>query len=315
MSFLQSMLVALLALPAALQGQTDALARDYTEACRLDSLGKHAKAIVILDRLEADPAWRYKAVMRRGSARFALKEPMKALEDLTLATRLEPDSMAPYLNRGSMYLELGMPERSLADIEEGLRRCRSAKDSASALMNKGATLTHVRRFEEALRAYDHSLVLRPEDAATLMNKASVLDDLGREAEAREILLGLHAATPDDVYVINNLGFHASNRDDHAEALRWFEKALVLRPDDPIVLNNLSYAQLRTGAVDKALQNAQRSIKLYPANSYAHRNLGLIWLEKGEKDKACAALEEALRRGFTEMYGPEAETLRRTRCAP
>lgn len=306
----------LLLSPATAAAQVDPNQRAFSEAVRLDSTGRHAQAVRILDRLSEVPGWEYKALLRRGIIRHQhLGQHQLAVSDLGRAARIAPDSAAPWLNRGSVYLELGMPDRALADTEEGLKRCRSAEDSASAYLNLGVIHAHTRRFELALQAYDRSLALQPDDWATLMNKATVLDDLGRADEARAIFLRLHEQRPGEVPIMNNLGFQASNQGDHAEALRWFEKACALRPDDPVVLNNLGYAQHMAGRHDEALRSVQRSIKLYPANSYAHRNLGLIWLAKGDKAKACDAFEEALRRGFTQQYGPEVDRLRKERCAP
>lgn len=297
-------------------GQADGWKRDFDEAMRLDSIGKDAQAVKILDRLVKQPDWEYRARMQRSAILFSdLGRRQEAFEDVSKAMQLRPDSIGPYLNRASFYLSTGMPDRALADLEAGLLRCRAADDSASFYLNMGAALGQVRKFQEALTSYDNALALKPDDWGTLSNKAAVLDDLGRSSESKAIYLKLHALKPEEVVILNNLGFLASNQGDHAEAMRWFEKARKLTPDDAVVLNNLAYAQLKTGAMDEALRNVQRSIKLYPDNSYAHRNLGLIWQAKKEKGKACDAFEEALRRGFTEQYGPEVEQLRREYCTP
>ncbi|MBK9175819.1 MAG: tetratricopeptide repeat protein [Flavobacteriales bacterium] len=302
--------------PAMTFGQADAFQREYDEATRLDSVGKHAQAVKILDRLVKRPDWEYRARMQRSAILFShLGRTQEAFEDVTEAMRLRPDSIGPYLNRASYYLSTSMPDRSLADLESGLARCRKAEDSASFYLNMGAAYGQMRKFQDALRSYDNALALKPDDWGSLSNKAAVLDDLGRPDEAKTIYLKLHAQKPEEVVILNNLGFLASNQGDHAEAMRWFDKARKLTPDDAVVLNNLAYAQLRIGSVDEALRNVQRSIKLYPANSYAHRNLGLVWQAKKEKGKACDAFEEAISRGFTAQYGPEVEQLRREYCTP
>ncbi len=288
--------------------------REWEKAMALDSVGKHEQALKMLDGFLKDPERRYKAQMARSVILFEhLERYEEAFAAVSAAMELEPDSVAPYMNRGSMYLSMHMPDRAMVDLEEGLRHCRSGQDSSSVLVNLGSAYTMVRRFNEALAAYDLALAHEPDNWAALSNKAAVLDEVDRAEEARDIYLKLHEMRPDELPILNNLGFLASNRKDYPEAIRWFSEALEKAPNDPIVLNNLGYAQLMGGDTDTALRNVQRSIKLNGSNSYAYRNLGLIWKAKGDKDKACSAFEEALGLGFTKQYGPEVEQLRKEYC--
>jgi superkiller protein 3 len=288
--------------------------REWEKAMALDSLGKHEQALKMLDGFLEDPERRYRAQMARSVILF---EHLERYEDafvaVSAAMELEPDSVAPYLNRGSMYLSMQMPDRATVDLEEGLKHCRTGRDSSSVLVNLGSSYTMVRRFDKALAAYDLALASEPDNWAALSNKAAVLDEVDRASEARDIYIKLHELRPDELPILNNLGFLASNEKDYTEAVRWFSLALEKAPNDPIVLNNLGYAQLMGGDTDTALRNIQRSIKLNGANSYAYRNLGLTWKAKGDTDKACTAFEEALSRGFTKQYGPEVEQLRKELC--
>ncbi|MBK7381994.1 MAG: tetratricopeptide repeat protein [Flavobacteriales bacterium] len=295
-------------------GQSDAAQREWDRAAKLDSSGKHTQVMKILDGLVENPAWAYRAHMMRAHQYFEhLERYQDAFSEIGLAMSLEPDSIDPYINRSSFYLESGMPDRALEDLDQALKHAREAQDSLTVFLNKGSALTMVRRFKEALFAYDHALAIDSMDWGTRSNKAAILDEMDRADEAKAIYLKLHEEKPDEIVILNNLGFQASGRNDHAEALRWFSEAQRLAPDDPVVLNNLGYAQLRTGALNDAQRNVERSIKLYPANSYAHRNLGLIWKEKKEMDKACSSFERALQLGFTAQYGPEVEQWRKEYC--
>ncbi len=296
--------------------QSPTAEREWLEAQRLDSLGKPKQAVRILDRLVSDGAYAYRARLMRSAIRYGdLETRPGAFEDLSEAMRLEPDSMAPYINRGSYYLKGGMTDRALADYQEALKRAHDGPDSVTAFLNIGAAHTQVRRFREAVEAYDRALAISPDDWASLSNKAATIDELGRADEARSIYLRLLEMKPEEIPILNNLGFLANGQGHYEEAMDWFERARKLVPDDPYVLNNLGYAQLMSARTDDALRNVQRSIKLMPSNSYAHRNLGLVLKARGEKDKACDAFEEALRLGFTKQYGPEVDDLRRQYCAP
>jgi tetratricopeptide (TPR) repeat protein len=287
---------------------------DWLKAIALDSAGKHTQAMKIYDRLVDEPAYRYKALMARSMIEFSDQGRFdEAFADIGAAMALEPDSVAPYLNRGSMYLDLRMPERALSDLEQGLKHCRNASDSSSIYMNLGAGHTMVRQFDKALYALERSVQLDPTNYGARSNLATVLNDMGRDEEAYAIYIALYEEDTTEVFILNNLGFLESNRGAHQEAIKWFTKATALLPSDPVVLNNLGFAQYEAGNTEEALKNVRRSIKLGPGNSYAYRNLGIILQSKGEVAEACTAYESALRLGFTDQYGPEVADLRKMNC--
>ncbi|MBL7951087.1 MAG: tetratricopeptide repeat protein [Flavobacteriales bacterium] len=287
---------------------------DWDKALELDSTGKHAQAIKLLDRLVDDPAMRLKALLMRSRIRFDdLHQAEAAFEDIGMAMQFAPDSLGPYVNRGSMYMNLGMPDRAIEDFRTGLKKSHTAGDSATLNLNLGSALGMVRRFEEAITALDAAIAQKEDNWPALMNKATMLDEVGRTDEAHAILVKLHEAQPENAVILNNLGFSSSKAEDHKGAIHWFTKALALKPSDAVILNNLGFAQFQAGEVDAALDNVQKSIKGYPGNSYAYRNLGIILQAKGQQDKACEAFESALQRNFTEQYGPEVDQLRRKNC--
>jgi Flp pilus assembly protein TadD len=287
---------------------------DWDRAVMLDCAGKHSQAAKLLTQLTEAPAFAYEAHMMLARIFFYRdQDPKAAFGEIAEAMRLEPDSARPLINRSSMYMDAGMADRAIGDLEHGIKLCRNKSDSTSLLLNRGSAYTMVRRFNDALRDYDMALAIDSTSWEVLSNKAAILDEIGRPAESRAIYLKLHEQKPEEIVILNNLGFQASAAEDDEEALLWFDKAREIAPDDPYVLNNLGYAQLRMGDVKEALRNVERSIKLNPGNSYAYRNLGLIWKEKGEKEKACTAYERALQLGFTEQYGPEVEQWRKDYC--
>jgi tetratricopeptide (TPR) repeat protein len=58
---------------------------------------------------------------------------------------------------------------------------------------------------------------------------------------------------------------------------------------------------------------KRSLDISPTNAYAYRNLALVLQAMGQNDRACAAIEDALRLGFSKEYGNEMEELHRRLC--
>ncbi|HEV2459900.1 MAG TPA: tetratricopeptide repeat protein, partial [Ktedonobacterales bacterium] len=60
-----------------------------------------------------------------------------------------------------------------------------------ACYNKGDLLNKLKRFDEALEAYDRALALDPKDVDARLGKETVLRNLGREAEACECVWEKH----------------------------------------------------------------------------------------------------------------------------
>lgn len=152
--------------------QSDAFQRDYDRSVALDSAGKYTQAIKLLDKLVAEPSWEFRARMRRSSAYLGSGAHELAFNDVSAAMRLEPDSIGPYMNRGSMYLSAGMPERALADFDDGLKKSIRTEDSVSFYLNRGSALGMMRRFQEALESYDKALRIEPTNSSVRLNKAS-----------------------------------------------------------------------------------------------------------------------------------------------
>jgi tetratricopeptide (TPR) repeat protein len=307
------LLICLLPLQFA-QAQDSKKEEQWAKAVELDSLGKHGPALKILEELAQDDPWACKARVRMSSIQFyVLQQIDEAFNTLATVIAATPDSVRPFLQRSSFYLDLQMPERALQDLEHALPLARTHTDSLGAYLNLSVAYMNRRFFKEALAAVNMALELDPDDFESQFNKAIYLSELDQRDEAEKILLQLYEKDPKNIMLLNNLGFHAQEAGDHEKALPWFQKAFALSENDPVILNNLGYALLMTGQADEALKKVERSIKLNPANSYAYRNLGLVWREKKDVTKACKAFEDAISLGYTKQYGDDVVNWRKEIC--
>ena len=101
--------------------------------------------------------------------------------------------------------------------------------------------------------------------------------------------------------------------DYQTAIQFFNKVLELDPNEPLGYSNRAYNRYKLGQLDSSLTDINLSLRLYPGNSYAYRTRSLIYLSLKDNAKACADMEEALRLGFTKMYGDEVERLKKEHC--
>jgi Flp pilus assembly protein TadD len=287
---------------------------EIERARALHKAGKSGQALNVLEPLVDRAGTRYEALLLRGDILIEQgTDAEAALAAYSGAIHVAPDSLAPHLNRGALYLALNMPERAIPDLETALSKSTGTSDSTVVLSNLGNAYTMVRKFDRALTYYDLALQLDSVSWTTLNNKAAVLDDLGRTDEAYSIYLKLHEQKPDELPILNNLGFMSSNQERYADALKWFQKARELAPNDAYILNNLGYVQLKMGDTKAALASVNSSIKAFGSNSYAYRNLALVQIARGDPSAACDALERALALGFTKQYGDEVDRLRKAHC--
>ncbi|NQE52135.1 Photosystem I assembly protein Ycf3, partial [ANME-1 cluster archaeon GoMg3.2] len=93
--------------------------------------------------------------------------------------------------------------------------------------NRGVALDDLGRYEEALKAIDKAIVLKPDYAEAWNNRGVALDDLGR----------------------------------YEEALKAFDKAIELKPDDASPWYNKACAYSLKGDKENALKHLSKVIAL------------------------------------------------------
>lgn len=286
----------------------------FKEAHLLDSLGRHERALDLLRGLTADTALRADALAWMAQCEFDhLHKADQAFTHLQQAIAADPRNARYYFQRGTMYQEVLMLDRSLDDLLIARSLADTLPLKKSVEMNIGATYLRMRRFADALDRFDALLALDSTDVGALLNKANALDELGRKEEALGILEKLTRLEPTNTAYMNNIGFVLSNLERYAEAIPWYDKSLALDKDDGYALNNRGYAKLKSGDLTGALKDVERSIKVMPGNPYAYRNLGLVRQAMGQADKACEAFEEALRRNYTKLFGTEVKEIHDAYC--
>ena len=153
------------------------------------------------------------------------------------------------------------------------------------LFSLGTALEQQGLHQEALKAYDHAVQLKPGDVELLASRGTILHRLKRFEEAVTDNLRAHALNPASPYICNNVGaaLQLLRRDE--DALPWFDKAIALKPDFTMALINKasSLAQLRR--LDEAIEVYNQVKAVDPANTEADSYLSLIHLLLGDFESA------------------------------
>lgn len=133
--------------------------------------------------LEHDPS--SMGHFNRHLARKQLGRREEALDDLSSAIALLPDSFALRGHRGLLAFELQNFARAADDL---LRAIELARDQGEDIdpkwpLGAGIALSELHRFEEALAVLTFGVELRPDEASLVSNRGWALYRLGRHTEA------------------------------------------------------------------------------------------------------------------------------------
>lgn len=149
--------------------------------------------------LEASPE-DSQALRIRAAANWYREDFVEALEDYErLIERADPPAYDLWIARAQVRNELGEFAQALPELERGVEAARENHDNgvlSAGLNGLGRALAGLQRYEEAERAFDESLRLRPDNAWLAFNRGLLhLARENREAAAACFDLALHLKNP------------------------------------------------------------------------------------------------------------------------
>ena len=225
-------------------------------AVGLMQAGRHADAIVLLDRVLAAQPDQADALQLRGMARgrLGLFEPGRA--DLNAAAARHPQPHAVWSNLGNLEQRAGQVDAAIA-------------------------------------AYRRALDIAPDFADAAYNLAVCLADSGAPDDAAQAYEALLARHPGHVTGLNGLAVLRGRQDRNDEALSLYDEALRLRPDFSACRVNRAALLCQLGRAREALVDLDVAIREAPglAEGYFFRGAALRTL--GHLPEARAALDRAI----------------------
>ncbi len=124
----------------------------------------------------------------------------------------------------------------------------------------GLELQRLKRYDEALIAFERASSLRPE------------------------IPQVHF----------NLGALFSHKRDFNNAVHHFREAVALQPDSARYHHSLAKTFLKMGQREEARESVEHALALHPGYAEAHNTLGQIWLAEGKPEEAVREFRAALR---------------------
>ncbi len=161
------------------------------------------------------------------------------------------------------------------------------------LTSLGIALINLGRREEALKAIDKAVQLRPDDADLWCKLGSVLVDVERREDA--VLSFRHALKLDPRHwdAANKVGRTLHQLERFEEALVYFDLCDELKPDEPLTLQIRAMTLHRLNRLDEALVDNERALALDPTNADTCNNAGNLLRSLGRDEEALPWFDRSL----------------------
>lgn len=206
---------------------------------------------------------------------------------------LEPRNALHWALRGAALSRLQRFQEALHDLGCAIEL---APSNADAYFDRGCAHRALGLLGEALADFDRALALDPFNSAAHANRGALLHELGRGDESLQSCLRAVEIAPDYVQAHYNLGVALEALGRLGEALQSYDRAISIDPLHPRTAPahaNRGVLLNRMGRRHDALQSCERSVAVDGRYAQAHYNLGTILEEAGRYDEALPRYERAL----------------------
>ena len=222
-----------------------------------------------------------------------------AFEDITKSLRKVVKELLSPLKTKEEWLEEGNILDGLKRYEEAVAAFDHAillnPNYAAAYYNKGNALRNLKRYEEALVTYDYATQLNPNYVSAHINKGATLNDLKRNEEALAALEYAIQLNPKDaVAAYINKGVALNDLKRNEEAIYAYKNAILLDPNDARAYNNKGNALRDLNRDEEAIIAYNHVIRLDPNYSVAYNGKGNALNGLKRNEEAIVAYNHAIR---------------------
>ncbi len=165
---------------------------------------------------------------------------------------------------------------------------------AWAWARKGRTLRLLERYPDALACYEEALRIQPNNASAWKGKGIIYERLGEPEKALQCHKTAAQLDPNDPWNWMNQADVMRNADRHTDALALLEQALRIDPEHAESWAKLGQVYRDLHQYPRALEAYQQAIRLKPAYGWAQNGYGLVLKIMGNPQEAILAFKRAAR---------------------
>ena len=202
-----------------------------------------------------------------------------------------PEDAAQCLARGNTWLQNGQLEDALRAYDRAIAL---KPDQLESHFNRGNVLLRLQRQSEALAAFERAIAISPELAMAHYNRATLLSAAGRTDEARQGYERTLALDPTFIQARFNLGALLLAQGDLPQALACMDAVIAHAPNVPQAHLTRGTALLKMKRLPEAIQSLDRALALNAQYPEALSNRGSARLGLRQYDAAEADLTAAIR---------------------
>ena len=260
-----------------------------------DANDEYGKALSAIDNAlkripKKDKDWRAISLGFRSGIYLSLQDTIKAIQDLDAAEKIDSTNSAIYNSRGQIYYEQGKYSLSDADYQSMIRL---DQGDVMGYMGIGRNANAEKRWDDAIRQFDHVIRLSPEYSSGYSFRAEAYigqekwndatDDIVKaldiDGDSKAFFLManlLQEATsllktklkiqmtkqPTNRFWPYCLAILSESKEDYAAAIEYYEKANSIDAN-PIFLNMIAKCYSKLEDYNKALDYADRVLAMSP----------------------------------------------------
>lgn len=210
----------------------------------------------------------------------------KAIEELKIASSLEPDAVEPHAILALLYSVEKKNDLAASEYEIALKNAvKLEPKNAEIYKNLGLIYLRQKKFKEAQNSYRMALEISPNDAEAHFYMANVYDALNdAKLVESELKKAIHSR-PDYPEALNYLGYMYAEEDRNlSEAEAMIKKALEIDSDNGAYIDSLGWVYFRKGKFQEAIVQLERAITLLE-DPIVYDHLGDAYLKAGDTEKA------------------------------
>jgi Flp pilus assembly protein TadD len=193
-----------------------------------------------------------------------------------------PEAPGPLTNVAILEIEAGRPE-----IAARLLRQAAARSPADPKiwMNLGLALRQLKRFEDALVAFQESMDLNPDWVVPPTFMGSVYYDTGRYAEGIALMQPVVRRAPRYAYGHFFLGVFYESAGRLDDAVTAYRETIRLAPKNLNAFRNLARTHVRLGSTGAAVATLEEGLTVSPGAPLLQMDLAQIYDQAGQSVKA------------------------------
>ncbi len=217
----------------------------------------------------------------------------KALAAHKKATEIDPESAEAWNGLGTLQCN---NLRQYKEAEKSFRKAIALDPEKSIRWeNLGNSLSHQKKFDQAILAYKKAIGLDPKSSELLLNLAMVYQAQGAYKEALPIHKKATEVDPKSTKVWNYLGcLQCDHLGQYKEAEKSFRQVIALSPTKSISWENLGNALYHQKKLKEALEVYKKALNINPKSIVAWKNVGELHAKLEELDEAVQAYQKLVK---------------------